>query len=590
MTVFNRSMFRGGDAVQRDLHRLLGGGIGGLDPMAGAYDFLPRGTSSLENILYRGPEAMRQRGMNQLRFLSHQLPDRPPSRTLDTPVPLGAYDFLPGKTSVFDDLLFEESGVGIPRAGTQPSPVSLQEPDRPISPESVIPPSSLTARGLPQLPSDLLYSSGLDKLPGFPETPKLGEEDPHYTTLAPLVSPEIMPWRAREILDSRSDDLGSFGPEALDEALQEAARARAEEASKDSTAPIVPSIDPSSFSGEVAAELAAAAEADAEAEEMRRLEQASHAAASAAEARENLESVKEEFLQTGLSSEKLERISKIRPGPRPDQPEAPKTLKQRITDNVNIMKEIFGVSNRDQAIERAMDMAYIGFAIASGQSPNFLTNVAQGLMAGTESIRERMGEDKEFDQRLTLAAYEQTLSEDAAAAERVAARDLKELELRLAAVKANETREQNRLDDVLELVQKTVLDAPEDYAKLLEGEGGGTLLLDPEDDESIMSLEEFTKRREEEVLETAAETYGIVGGGISEKVQVLRRGRQVAEELEELKRTLGALMIPADVTDEKTSDAIATRRLEVEKRIRELNKEMLELNNRLAPTSASPRG
>jgi hypothetical protein len=69
-----------------------------------------------------------------------------------------------------------------------------------------------------------------------------------------------------------------------------------------------------------------------------------------------------------------------------------------------------------------MDLAMIGLAIMSGQSPNFLTNIAQGGAAGLKAMSARDEAARERQRLIRTTALESVLDEEAA--DKAAAADL----------------------------------------------------------------------------------------------------------------------------------------------------------------------
>ena len=94
----------------------------------------------------------------------------------------------------------------------------------------------------------------------------------------------------------------------------------------------------------------------------------------------------------------------------PDSP--PRNRRERINQELDLIREVFGHRNRDEARERAMNLAMIGLAIAAGQSPNALTNIAQGALAGTQAMQRAQEAEREREDALRLRAYESVLAEE----------------------------------------------------------------------------------------------------------------------------------------------------------------------------------
>lgn len=92
-------------------------------------------------------------------------------------------------------------------------------------------------------------------------------------------------------------------------------------------------------------------------------------------------------------------------------------LRSQYRKNIELFKEIYGESDEDRARDKAMSLAMLGLAIASGQSPNALTNIAQGTMAGLQGMSEQEQARRERDRGLQTLALETAIGEQSAAAE-----------------------------------------------------------------------------------------------------------------------------------------------------------------------------
>jgi hypothetical protein len=87
-------------------------------------------------------------------------------------------------------------------------------------------------------------------------------------------------------------------------------------------------------------------------------------------------------------------------------PTRKKDLRSRYEETLALFKDVYGVDDNDQARDKAMSLATIGLAIAAGQSPNALTNIAQGLLVGTQGIAKRREAARERETKLRIAALE----------------------------------------------------------------------------------------------------------------------------------------------------------------------------------------
>lgn len=99
------------------------------------------------------------------------------------------------------------------------------------------------------------------------------------------------------------------------------------------------------------------------------------------------------------------------------EPKAKKDLRSRYSENIALFKEIYGIDDGDRARDKMMSLAMIGLAIAAGQSPNALTNFAQGALTGLKAWSESAAERRQQDRDLRTAALEAALSSEAAATE-----------------------------------------------------------------------------------------------------------------------------------------------------------------------------
>ena len=126
------------------------------------------------------------------------------------------------------------------------------------------------------------------------------------------------------------------------------------------------------------------------------------------------------------------------------EPKSKKDLRSRYTENLALFKEIYGIDDEDRARDKMMSLAMMFLAIAAGQSPNPLTNFAQGALTGLKSMSESAEARRQEQRDLKTAALEAAMSSEAAAADaeaRAAGRAYdRETEMILQAMK-NEARE-----------------------------------------------------------------------------------------------------------------------------------------------------
>jgi hypothetical protein len=127
------------------------------------------------------------------------------------------------------------------------------------------------------------------------------------------------------------------------------------------------------------------------------------------------------------------------------------------------------VNTRKQAMA---NLAMIGLAIASGQSPNALTNIAQGALSGMQAIRAREADVEERDEAMRLAAFKmasEQKSAQAAAEARAAESDLDRMNrLQVAQIGAESRggagRNPRAVEDFVQNVYTESLKAAQDVA------------------------------------------------------------------------------------------------------------------------------
>ena len=108
-----------------------------------------------------------------------------------------------------------------------------------------------------------------------------------------------------------------------------------------------------------------------------------------------------------------ERQARLTPDPDEDE----KTLRERFDERLSLFKDVLGTESDQKAQDKAMQLAMIGLAIASGQSPDALTNIAQGALAGLESMSAQEAERRQQQRALRSSALESVMEEDAATQE-----------------------------------------------------------------------------------------------------------------------------------------------------------------------------
>ena len=91
------------------------------------------------------------------------------------------------------------------------------------------------------------------------------------------------------------------------------------------------------------------------------------------------------------------------------------STKERVKAYQDMFKEFLGEDDADANEEKWHNLAMIGFAIAAGEDPNALSNIAGGLLQGSKLMQSQRAQKREREDKLTSMALEQVLSEDSAA-------------------------------------------------------------------------------------------------------------------------------------------------------------------------------
>jgi len=87
------------------------------------------------------------------------------------------------------------------------------------------------------------------------------------------------------------------------------------------------------------------------------------------------------------------------------------TAKEKVTALQAMYKEMLGMDDEDEEKEKWHSMAMIGFAIAAGQDPNALSNIAGGLLEGTKMAKKDRMRKQDRDDKFTMMAI-QSADED----------------------------------------------------------------------------------------------------------------------------------------------------------------------------------
>ena len=86
------------------------------------------------------------------------------------------------------------------------------------------------------------------------------------------------------------------------------------------------------------------------------------------------------------------------------------TLKEKVTSMKEIYTELLGYDDEDESELFWLNMAQIGFLVASGQDPNALANIAAGFAQGASKFAEDKRDKKARDDKITLAAFGEVMA------------------------------------------------------------------------------------------------------------------------------------------------------------------------------------
>jgi len=147
------------------------------------------------------------------------------------------------------------------------------------------------------------------------------------------------------------------------------------------------------------------------------------------------------------------------------KPDAPKTRKQRMLESVEMISELFGIREKDKAEDMYDLMATIGFAMASGESPNAMKNIADAFLVGAQMKRADKKEDKKLDQAIRTLAVKDVLEQES---------DERALEQLLAKEQRQDRRALDLYADKLRI--KEELDPTSPAGRYLSSELGDAIL------------------------------------------------------------------------------------------------------------------
>jgi len=154
-------------------------------------------------------------------------------------------------------------------------------------------------------------------------------------------------------------------------------------------------------------------------------------------------------------------------------PEKPETFETTYAQMLQRLEGVMGKKDVDSRKKAMANLAMIGLAIASGQSPNALTNIAQGALSGVQAIRSEEASREEQERAVRMVALKGALDLESGvrSAEAETARDERkfqqeqQLEILKAGLKGQGGQEVSPLDPFAESVLKVAGD-------MITNEGG----------------------------------------------------------------------------------------------------------------------
>ena len=134
------------------------------------------------------------------------------------------------------------------------------------------------------------------------------------------------------------------------------------------------------------------------------------------------------------------------------------TLKEKVTSMKEIYTELLGYDDEDESELFWLNMAQIGFLVASGQDPNALANIAAGFAQGASKFAEDKRDKKARDDKITLAAFGEVMADERAS--KKFNRDLQIAKIRASASSDNKYTAERERSRIKELIYKTPFDYP----------------------------------------------------------------------------------------------------------------------------------
>ncbi len=134
-----------------------------------------------------------------------------------------------------------------------------------------------------------------------------------------------------------------------------------------------------------------------------------------------------------LNGEDIINLGNPKSNPTPDGTPDPvkkdTSLAARNKEMQALYQEMFGEDEKEVAAAKWNQLAMVGFAIAAGQDPNALTNIAAGLLEGAKQTRQDVATRQARKDKIQMSAFEAALSQSAA--DTKFGRDLEIAKLRL---------------------------------------------------------------------------------------------------------------------------------------------------------------
>lgn len=201
-------------------------------------------------------------------------------------------------------------------------------------------------------------------------------------------------------------------------------------------------------------------------------------------------------------------------------PEQPETFETTYEQMLKRLEGVMGKKDVDTRKKAMANLAMIGLAIASGQSPNALTNIAQGALSGMQAIRAEEASREEQERAVRMAALKAALDAESsvAAGQARAAEGQLDRENRLAVAGLRSSSAGNRnfraIEDFVQNTYNTALAA-------------AISVTPPDDLTPGESPEAYAARKAEAAREYMVtqfpQSYGVPAGGIDDLTDEERR-------------------------------------------------------------------